>query len=162
MNENEIPMLDLDLNTLETSLPVIKPGIYELVIKNAEIIQPTVAGKAPALKLTMESTTPLESVPDAEGKVTQVEVGHPFFAQTQLAPTGKASWKMVAQNIAQVTQALRPRIEGKLSLPVDPWFKQLEGRTVRVKVAALPSRENPKQPGSMLRATNQVDEWYKN
>lgn len=157
MDTNEIPLLDLDLNTIETKLPVVKPGIYECRIAKSEVVKADDPSKADAWKLTIETTGPTVSVDDKP-----VDPGHPFFLQTQLRPTGKATMKMVAQNIGQIVQGLRPRIDGKLSLPIDPWHKQAEGRMVRVRVNALPARENPKVPGQMFRATNQVDEVFAN
>jgi hypothetical protein len=157
MESTDIQLLSMDLNSIETSLPVIRSDIYECRIAKSEIVRAEDPAKADAWKLTLETTTPAV---DKDGK--PVEPGHPLFVQTQLKPTGKSTMKMVVQNIATIVQALRPRLDGQVTLPIDPWYKQLEGRLVRVRVTALPARENPKVPGQMFRATNQVDEWLKN
>lgn len=154
---NPPAMLSLDLNTLETSLPVIRGDKYELRIKESEIIQPDDPTKAPAWKLTLETLGPTM---DINGK--PVEPGHLLFTQTQLRPTGRANWKMVAQNIASIIQALRPRIDGQLALPIDPWHKQVEGKIVRVSVVALPARDKNDGTGTQYRPSNRVDEWFKN
>lgn len=161
MNEQEQPLLSTDLNTIETTLPIVTPGIYELRITKSEIINLNESTKVPSWKLTMETTAPTSTV---DGK--PVDPGHPIFSQTQLAPTGKATQKMVVQNVAQIVQALRPRLDGAISMgsvtdPI-PWHKQAEGRMIRVRVEALPARENPKNPGQFFRATNQISEFLKN
>lgn len=158
MNGNIEPqLLSMDLNTVETSLPVLKPGTYECRIAVSEIEQPTDPAKAASWHLRLETVGPAT---DVDGK--PVDPGHPFFTQCQLAPTGKATMKMVVQNIAQVVQALRPRIDGQITLPIDPWHKMVEGKVVRVEVESLPRRENPKAPGSFFNATNRVARFYKN
>lgn len=163
MSENEdVQLLSMDLNTIETKLPIIVSGIYECRITKSEIQQSENQSKSPAWKLTLETTAPVQSVPSAEGKVVTVEPGHPLFMQTQLRPTGKSTMKMVVQNIAQIVQGLRPRIDGTISMPIDPWYKQAEGRMVRVRVLALPAQDNPKVPGQTFRARNQVDEVFAN
>ena len=153
----DIELLSMDLNSVETGLQVVRGDIYECRIKLSEIVPPSSADKAASWKITLETTV---HTSDINGK--PVDPGHPIFAQTQLAPTGKATMKMVVQNIASIVQALRPRLEGNITMPIDAWHKQVEGRLVRVRIDALPPRENPKVPGQMFRATNQVSDWFKN
>lgn len=160
-NENSPELLSMDLNAIETSLPVVRGDIYELRIAKSEIVKPEDPAKAPAWRLTMETTAPTV---DINGK--PVDPGHPIFTQTQLKPTGKATMKMVVQNLAAIVQALKPRLDGNIVMGTDadpiPWHNLTVGRLVRVRVNALPARENPKVPGQMFRATNQVDEFFKN
>ena len=158
---DEVELLSMDLNTVETTLPVIRGDIYDLRVKTSEILVPEDSSKPRSWKLTLETTTPTTTTDDKP-----VDIGHPIFAQTQLKPTGKATAKMVVQNVGEMVQSVRPRLEGQITMGTEadpiPWHKMTEGRMVRVRVDALPSRQNPKNPAQTFRPANMVSAWIKN
>lgn len=156
----EIPLLDMDLNTVETTLPMVQAGIYDLVVKESEVIEPTDAQSPPVWKLTLATTTPLQSVPTNGRPPETIDPGHPLFTQTQLAPTGKATVKMVGQNVAQIIQSVKPPLPGVKLHEIRQWHKQLEGRMVRCDVICQPAGVNPKT-GKAYRAGNRIEQFFK-
>jgi hypothetical protein len=138
--------LDLDLNSIDTSYPLIENGaILDFNIDKVEPRQ--TAGGSPMIALTFKSTTPARAV---KGDVLQPGVS--VFHNINLAATGKATPQMVTQNIAQLTQAVG--WTGTLGEFVNGGYMGLQGRQVRAKVAYIP--EGPDKKGVVRRAKNEI------
>src|ERR1019366_4335529 len=148
---NEALALDMDLNSIDTSFPLIAAGaIADFQVEKIEAV--TTKANSPMLKLTLKSTSPVASV-----KGDTLNPGVTVFHNINLAPTGKATAQMVAQNIAQFTQAMG--ITGTLGAFINGGYMQAQGRTVRVKVAYIP--EGPDKTGVVRKAKNEVSSFVK-
>lgn len=158
-NQTNIPLLDMDLSTVDISLPLITEGIYDLVVKESEILKNDDPTKPDSWKLTLATTQPATTIPNAKGQVETLDPGHPLYTQTQLAPTGKATMKMVVQNIGAIVQSIRPQLSG-VTLPTLPnWHKQVEGRQVRARVIVQAAGT---RNGKSYKASNRIDEFIIN
>lgn len=100
MNENQTsaPPLDLDLNSVDTSLPLLAKGVYQLQITKVEKKQSS--SGIPMINLELSTTGPSKSV---EGRDLGPNIK--VFHNLNLAPSGKATWEMVTRNVAAVVQA---------------------------------------------------------
>jgi len=164
-NENNIPLVDLNLNEMDTSLPLIPNGIYDLVVAKSEVIDPTTADEVPSWKLELKTTQPTTSLPNSKGQIEQLPPGHPVYTQTQLEPTGKATLKMCAGNVAQIIQSMRPPVSvppfsggaKEFSAFVKSWHNMTMGHMVRCRVEAQPAGVSKK--GKSYKAGNRVVEF---
>jgi len=155
----EIPLLDMSLNEIETSLPVIVSDYYDLQIKESEIVEPDDASKAPAWKLQLVTTGPTNTIPNPQtGKSEHLEIGHPIFNHQQLAPTGKATAKMIGQNVGAIVQAIKPTMPSVQLHTIRDWHKTTIGKMVRVKVIIQPAGS---KDGKSWKTSNKIDEWVK-
>lgn len=147
---NALP-LDIDLNSIDTSFPLIAAGaIVDMSIDKVEAA--TTKANSPMLKLTFKSTTPVQSV---KGDV--LPPGVTVFHNLNLAATGKATPQMVAQNIAQLTQALC--MSGTLGEFINGGYMTMQGKVVRAKIAYIP--EGPDKSGTLRKAKNEISSFIK-
>jgi hypothetical protein len=149
MNENNI--LDMDLATVETSRPLIIAGLYDLTIKDA-VIEPS--GKTPPiplLKLTLTTTSSTQS-----DKGESVDPGLELYHNCSLQPSGKATVKMIAQNVASIVQAVG--LTGVTLGTVADWHKQLCGRLVRCRVTI---RAEQTRDGKTYGPRNEIQDFIK-
>jgi hypothetical protein len=144
-NSTALP-LDLDLNSVDTSFPLIENGaIVDFNIEKIEAKNTAVG--TPMLAFIFKSTSPAKSV---QGEV--LNAGVTVFHNLNLAATGKATPMMVTQNIAQLTQAVG--YTGKLGEFINGGYMSMQGRSFRAKVAYIP--EGPDKKGIMRRAKNEI------
>jgi hypothetical protein len=146
------PPLDIDLNTVDTSMPLIANG--EVVDFNFAKIEVKETNKKDGLYLNVDLKTvsPTKSV-----KNETLNPGMHVFATLMLNPTGKGTWEMVQRNIAEVTQATG--LSCTLSEFINGGWQQLQGRNVRAKVAYIP--EGPDKTGTVRKAKNEVAVYLK-
>ena len=150
MADTALP-LDIDLNSIDTSFPLIQNGaIVDLTVDKVENVQ--TKANSPMLKLTLKTTTPVASV-----KGDTLNAGVTVFHNINLAPTGKATGQMVAQNIAQFTQALG--LGGTLGEFINGGYMQAQGRSVRAKIAYIP--EGADKTGVIRKAKNEISSFVK-
>ena len=144
---NNASLLDLDLSSVDTSLPLIADReVVDFIVDGVEKKPTTNGGEMVALKL--KSITPTRSV-----KGEDLQPGVLLFHNINLVPTGKATLDMVVRNLAEVIQA------AGLSGVTYPDFKasrytELQGKQLRVRVAYVP--EGPDKKGIVRRAKNEV------
>ena len=142
-----MPPLDLDLNSVDTSMPLINNGeIVDFVIVKVEK-KPTKDGKASMLSIDHKSTSVAKGL-----KNEDLQPGVHVFNNIMLAPTGKATWDMVVKNIAALTQAAG--IATNLNDFLNGGYSALQGGAVRAKVGYTP--EGPDKTGTMRRAKNEI------
>jgi len=124
----EVDPLDQDVGGIDTSFPLLSPGLYDM-----EITEASVGHKKddPSREvLTIKFVTTLDSL-DVKGEI--LHKGYPIFYRTGLTPTEDMPAKKVATNLARILKVcgfksgVSPR-----QLTQDP--KMVVGRVVRCKV----------------------------
>lgn len=154
------PPLDLDLNTVDTSMPLIAEGsIVDMQIAKVEL-KPTSTPGNNMLNIDFKTTTPSKAVDGAD-----LGAGVHIFHNINLAPSGKATWEMVGKNIAQLTQAAQIQIPGtgfteQLGNLSTNYVAILQGQNVRAKLKVTPAGVNPKN-GKSFNAKNEVSVFMK-
>lgn len=146
------PPLDLDLNSVDTSMPLIADGsIVDLQIAKVEKKDTKTPG-VQMLSLDMTTTTPCKAQDGAD-----LGAGIHVFHNLVLAPSGKGTWDMVARNIAAVTQAagVATTYGDLVANPV----VVLQGQNVRAKIKVVP--EGVTKEGKAFRAKNEVSVFMK-
>lgn len=150
MDINNPPPLDMDLNTVDTSIPLLAETIYDLRISKAEIVK-TNDQKAEMVSLVLETTAP------ATSKLgEQLQPGVKVFDRAMTSPVGKANWDMVTKNLAAIIQSAK--LQGATLGNIPQWVPQLVGRIVRVKVGYEP--EGSKN-GKSYKAKNTIATYLK-
>lgn len=151
-NQNTSAMpLDQDLNTIDTSFPLIANGsIVDFTINKVEKKQN--ASKVDMLAIELKSATPTTSV-----KGDQLLPGVTVFHNINLAPSGKATSQMVSANIAEYAQALG--LSGTLGAFINGGYMATQGQTIRASVNYVP--EGPDKKGVMRKAKNEIGRFMK-
>ena len=151
MSENTMPPLDLDLNTVDTSFPLIMNG--ELVGISIDKVENVLTAKqSNMLKLTLKTTTSTKSI-----KNEVLNPGLTLFHNINLEPTGKGTWEMVVRNIASVTQPTG--WQGNLQAFLNGGFMTLQGARCNAKVSYVP--EGPDKTGTHRNAKNEIAAFLK-
>lgn len=146
------PPLDLDLNTVDTSMPLIADNsIVDLQIAKVEK-KPTKTPGVEMLNLDMITTTPSKAQDGAD-----LGAGIHVFHNLLLHPSGKGTWEMVARNIAALTQAagIQTTYGDIIANPI----AVLQGQNVRAKLKVQP--EGVDKNGKSFRAKNEVSVFMK-
>src|SRR6266478_10244932 len=118
------PPLDVDLATIDTSMPLVKDGIfYDLLIEKAEV-KPTAAPGGKFIALDMKTTQPAKSMKDED-----LGAGVHIFDNVNIVPTGKATWDMIARNAGALVQSAG--ITGVTLKTLEAAVPQLNGKLVR-------------------------------
>jgi hypothetical protein len=144
------PPLDLDLNTIDTSMPLLAPGIYDLQFIKVEA--KTTKANSPMLSLDLVTTAPAQS---QDG--TQLGAGIHVFSNLNLAPAGKATWEIVVRNVASVTQSVGLQTSYGEFVANAPAL--LQGKVARCKVGVVPAGVD--KNGKNYRAKNEIEVWMK-
>ena len=143
------PPLDLDLNSIDTSMPLLAEGIYDLQV--ATVTQKTTAANLPMLSLDLVTTAPAQAQDGA-----QLGAGVHVFHNLNIQPSGKATWEMVLKNIAQVTQSVGiATTYGELV--ANP--NMLLGKVARCKVVCVPAGVS--KTGKAFKAKNEISTFMK-
>lgn len=153
-------LLDLDLNSVDTSLPLLQPGVYKLQIVDS-IVEPNSAGDGHIWRLRLETTEPATGMRDE-----QLPARFPIFTVLSLTPKGNATQEMIARNVASVVQALTPPLEERV--PVRAIFdgswpevaRKFVGRYVEARVGVQPERTD-ERTGRRFAAQNTIDRFIK-
>ena len=140
-------LLDLDLSSVDTSLPLIADReVVDFIVDGVEKKLTSKGDEMVALKL--KSITPTRSV-----KGEDLQPGVLVFHNINLVPTGKATMDMVVRNLAEVIQAA-----GLSGVTYQDFkssrYTELQGKTLRARVAYIP--EGPDKTGVVRRAKNEV------
>lgn len=78
----KIPTGDIDLNKVETGVPIIKPGDYEVKVSSMETVPTASGGERLKIRLSLE-----EEAHTRDGD--PVSPGFPIFASASITPTDK-------------------------------------------------------------------------
>ena len=150
-------LLDLDLANVDTSFPVLRHGLYELVVKEASV-EKTAAGDGEMLVLQLATTQPAKDV-----KGNTLNPGTILFHRVGLKPTDKYDYLAIVKNVARVTQAMKPQV----SMKADSIFngfssacKAFAGRLLTAKIEALPEGVD-KKSGRSLPPRNEISQFEK-
>lgn len=153
------PPLDGDLGSVNTERPLLQDGYYDLRIAKAEL-KPTKAG-GQMISLEYETLAPAKTMDQRD-----VGPGIKVFDNLNIAPTGKATWQMVIENVAVVAKAVGfvkekgwnwaqygANTEAQVK-NAQAWIPQLLGRTFRAKVGNEPAGTD--KNGKAFRAKNKI------
>lgn len=149
--QNQNAPLDMDLSTIDLSLPLIADGIYDVRVEKAEMKQ-TSAGH-PMIALELVTTAPATSI-----KGEPLNAGVRIFDNINTVATGKATMEMVQRNVAGLVQAAK--LTGATMPTIPQWAPQLVGRILRVKVGYQP--EGISKTGKPFKAKNVIAAYLKN
>lgn len=155
--ENVAPPLNMDLASVDTSMPLLADGIQDLLIEKAEI-KSTRDGKGQYVSLDLKTTDPATS-----RKGEPLGAGIHVFDNLNLNPTGAATWDIVLRNVAAFTQALefspgQARLEnGRIN--AEEWVPTLPGKIVRAKVGYAPAGTS--KEGRAFREKNTIELYLK-
>lgn len=128
MDDTNNPILDEDLSSVDTSMPILAADVYDLKIHEAKVA-PNNEGTGQVLKLALKTTK------DAQSKSGEnINAGFPIFHNIGLSPTEKYTKDMIKKNVASFLEAVGA---GMTLNPVE----RLIGRNVRAKVTIQPERD---------------------
>lgn len=153
-------LLDLDLGTIDTSFPVIRGGMYELVITDATV-ERTAAGTGDMLTVKFATTIDVKGVKGEDYKAGKTTLFH----RVGLTPTDKYDHEAIAKNVARLIQAVKPPVSGIKVVDIfngglATACKVLQGRMVQAKVEALPEGLD-KKSGKTLPPRNEITQLVK-
>lgn len=150
MDNMTAPPLDMDLNSIDTSIPLLEDGIYDLQVAKVEKAKSKSGGDM--LKLDYVTTAPAMS-----RSKDQLGAGIHVFDQCMLAPSGKSDWGMVVRNIAAITQSTQ--LTGTVGDFLNGGYVGLQGRALRVKIGFEP--EGVDKNGKSFKAKNVISLYIK-
>lgn len=143
-----VPPMDTDLATVDTSMPLLADGTYDMKVEKAEI-KPTSKGGS-MIHLELSTTQP------ATGRTGQtLNAGVRVFTNVNTVPSGKATWDQVKQSLGQLVQAAAfpPGVAKLDNVPV--WTPMLIGKVLPTKVIFRPARVDGAS-GKQYKESNEV------
>jgi hypothetical protein len=155
MNENQNPMappLDMDLGTVDTSMPLLKDDNYQFQIVKAEL-KPTTDNTGRYISIDAKTTMPATSV-----KGEPLGAGVHVFANVMINPTGKSNWEIVQRGVASLVQSIEGGVPGAKLSNVDQWVPGLVGRLFKAKTGYVPAGV---KNGKSFREKNEITLWLK-
>jgi hypothetical protein len=159
MSENIAAPLDIDLNTVDTSMPLIAEGsLANFNFKKTELKQTKTPG-VDMLAIDLVTTTPTKAQDNAD-----LGPGIHVFHNLVLAPSGKGTWEMVARNVGAVIQNAGIKLEGNGLTEQLAFLRQnhvalLQGQLIGGKVKVVP--EGVDKTGKSYRAKNEISVFMK-
>lgn len=121
-NQPSGSLLAEDLSSVDTSMPILKEGLYDMTISSCK--EGTTKDKTGVIvTIILKTTAPAFSTTGEE-----VQPGFPVYHRMNQTPTGGMTADMIRKRNAQFVEA----VEGKKTslIPLD----RFEGKTVRCKV----------------------------
>ena len=145
METNPTPsILDEDLSSVDTSMPVLREDIYLLEVTDAKEV-PTNDGKGQMLTITLKTVE--------DGIATNgyaINKGFPVFARTSITPTEKYPKDRIRMEVAKICQAIGVKT-------IKP-FADLKGKLVKVKIKVRPERTDPTTQATYPES-NEIKQW---
>jgi hypothetical protein len=141
MSDNILDILTEDLSGIDTNIPVLREGLYDLAIVKVTR-DPSKDGTKENLNIQLKTT---ETASSTAGQI--VQAGWSIFDCISISPTERYTIDQIKRNVAAFVQASGCRTVE----PVD----QFTGKIVRAKVAAVPERKDPKT-GQVYPPRNEV------
>lgn len=121
-----IDLLNEDLSGVDTSLPIIIEGMYDLEVFSIAK-EPSKDGAKENINLVLHTT---ETASTTTRDV--VQKGFPIFHTISITPTEKYSVEQIKRKLAELTQAVGVR-------SINP-LEAIKGRIVRTKIVIEPER----------------------
>ncbi len=155
-------LLDLDLGSIDTSFPVIKSGMVDLVIKECTIVRNS-NNDGDLWTIKMATTRVQKGV-----KGEDIKDGAVVFHRISLTPTDKYDVEGILKNTARFTQAVKPQVAIKVPAfiqaiqdgSIAQIVKLFEGRQITCKLEALPEGVD-KKSGRTLPPRNEISQFEK-
>ena len=149
-NQNIMPF-DLDLSTVDTSIPLIADKQLVEVVISKVVKGKSKTGQA-MLQIELSTTSPVDSVTPGE----TINPGAKLFTNIMLEPSGKSDWGMVKRNVGEFVQGVS---FGPVQWQefVNVRFAELQGKTGTVRVGYV--AEGPDKTGVFRKAKNEVNMW---
>ena len=164
MSDPTTNLLDLDLGQVDTSYPVIKGGIYDMVVKNIEVVD-NKSQDGKNLKIVLATTAPTTSVNNEKFEPGQL-VTTQLSLKTKSEKRDEAGMKeIIVKRVATFLQATRPPVigikgsdlfDGSIATKCNVFV----GRSVRIKLDALPEGRDMAS-GKTLPPRNEVTQFIK-
>jgi hypothetical protein len=117
--------LDIDCNSIDTSMPLIEDGVYDLMFKKVEKKQ-TTSGED-MLSLDIVTTGPTKSRDQKD-----LGPGVHVFDNCMFEPLGGSDWDMVTKNIASITQSAG--LDTTRNAFINGRYIELQGRTFKARI----------------------------
>lgn len=162
MSELTVPqhLLDLDTGSIDTSFPVLRGAMYDLVVASSEIGKSNDGGPLWVIKLN--------TIREAKGVKGEDIPKATLFHRVSLNPTDKYDGEAIVKNACRFMQACKPPVSLKVADFVNavnkgeagPMVKLFEGRQVTAKVEALPEGFD-KKSNRNLPARNEISQFEK-
>lgn len=140
--------LNVDLNNLDLSFPVMAPGKLQLEIGSAEL-KPTVSGGS---RINLKFTN-VREVPAEDGSIIPAK-GSTFFFNVNLTPSGKMTAAMVLRNVGSLIQAVGG-LPGARVTNAEQWVDSLPGKTCLAQVKVKPESTD-KNTGKTYARSNDI------
>jgi hypothetical protein len=155
-------LLDLDLGSIDTSFPVIKTGMADLVVKECKIERNS-ANDGDLWTIKSATTKVMKGI-----KGEDIKEGAIIFHRISLTPTDKYDVEAILKNVARFTQAIKPQVAIKVPAFINAiqdgsiatMVKLFEGRQFTVKLEALPEGVD-KKSGRSLPPRNEISQFDK-
>lgn len=145
--------LDIDLNTVDTSMPLIADGSIANFVFDKVVLKDTKTPGVSMLSLDLKTLTPTKSQDGGD-----LGAGTHVFHNLVLAPSGKGTWEMVARNVGAVVQNAGVKLEGTGAQAQIDYLKNnsaiLQGAQIGGKVKVVP--EGVDKNGKAYRAKNEI------
>jgi hypothetical protein len=157
-NGTVAPPLDIDLNTIDTSMPLIADNsLADFTIAKVELRKTKAGGDMLGIDATTTGPTKSQDGHDLGS-------GIHVFTNLNLAPSGKSDWTIVARNIASLTQAAGVQFDGGgLAQQIEQLRTDhvalLTGKQFRAKVGITPAGVD--KNGRAYRAKNEFTVFLK-
>lgn len=154
-------LLDLDTGSIDTSFPVLRGGMYDLVVKSSEVGKSNDGGPLWIIKLAT-----IREEKGVKGDV--IKAGSVVFHRISLTQTDKYDGEAIIKNACRFMQACKPAVSLKVGDFVSAinageagsLVKLFEGRQVTVKIEALPEGFD-KKANRQLPARNEISQFEK-
>lgn len=125
-------LLEQNTNDIDTSMPRLSAGIYELEIIEAKV-EPSKDGAKQNLNVTFQT---IKEASSSDGD--KIGQGYRIYRTFTLSPTEKLTGKQIVDGIAQVAQSARKNVKVKQILDTPEVMK---GWITVAKVTIQPERD---------------------
>lgn len=150
-------ILTNDLSTMDTSFPLVNPGLYDLRVAAISVMD----NPARTLKLELQTTEAAQS-----NKGDTAAAGTKVFTNVNTRPTGKSTLQIIGRQVANLVQAAKLTAAdlgggtGQQQLDnVAQWAPLLSGKVLRARVIIEPAGTG--RDGVYRNARNSVVEYVK-
>lgn len=125
-------LASVDLNTVQTALPILKKGVYEVLVSEVSFV-PNKAQTGQVFNIKFTLVNPAEGEPDDKGNPRTINAGFPLFDRISAVRTFKEDGVTVKydplQNFARFKEAVTGTKEGSF-MPIE----QYQGKRLGVRV----------------------------
>lgn len=134
----------VDLNTVQTTLPIVQKGVYEAIVAELAFDQNKAqTGSLLNIKLTL--TTAAKAEPDSAGNVKDLNAGFPIFDRISAVRTFKDDGTTVKYDPLPRFTAFREAITGSkagIFMPIEQYIGKKVGIRIDAEDDATYGRKN--------------------